>query len=219
MDEAVADPLRAPARPLGPEDLERAATTAARAFAWHEPWGAWSLPEEHTRESRLRDLVADDIATRFLPSGMCSTIAGLCVTLWIPPPSDPGGAPFANRRDDEAYAAFGDRGELLRAGDALLDRLKPAGEHWVLDTFATDPEWMRRGLGGRLLDHDLVICDSLGRSCLLDTHTPANVGFYRSHGFELVAKDRLPGDGPGLYVMVRPPRRPDGAGTSRATAE
>jgi ribosomal protein S18 acetylase RimI-like enzyme len=214
-----ANPLSALTRPLRAADLERAARTVARAFAWREPWGAWSLPDERTRESRLRQLVGADIRDRFLPAGMCSTIAGLCVTLWIPPASASGGAPFADRRDDDAYAAFGDRGELLREGDALIERLKPAGEHWFLDTFATDPEWMRRGLGGRLLDHDLAIQDSHGRSCLLDTHTTANVGFYRSRGFELVAEGRLPGDGPDLYVMVRPPREQGGIVASPPTAD
>ena len=36
-------------RPLTRADIDRAALTAARAFAWHEPWGAWALPDEETQ--------------------------------------------------------------------------------------------------------------------------------------------------------------------------
>ena len=192
-------------RPLRSGDVERAAATVARAFAWHEPWGAWALPDERTREATLRGLVEADIRDRFLAHGECSTIDGVCVTLWIPAAAEGGSSAFARRRDDAAYRAYGPRGDALRAGDLLLEALKPAGEHWYLDTIATDPEWMGRGLGGRLLDHDLAAHDARGHSCALDTHTADNVSFYGRRGFELVAQARLPEGGPELYVMVRPP--------------
>ena len=47
-------------RPLAAADAEAAARTAARAFAWHEPWGAWALPDEATREQRDVEPIGGD---------------------------------------------------------------------------------------------------------------------------------------------------------------
>jgi len=93
----------------------------------------------------------------------------------------------------------------MRAGDELVSALRPEGDHWYLDTIATDPGWMRRGLAGRLLDHDLAERDSRGESSALDTHSAENVRFYESRGFELIASASLPAGGPDLFVMLRPP--------------
>ncbi len=203
---AVPNPEAEQPHPLGSSEIARAATTVARAFAWHEPWGAWSLPDERSREETLLRLIEADIRERFLPYGECSTIAGLSVTLWIPPPSLLGNGPLARRRDEAAYEAYGERAEMMRETDRAVAGLKPEGEHWYLDTIATDPEWMGRGLGARLLDHDLAVHDARGRSCALDTHTVENVGFYERRGFELVAEGKLPGDGPDLFFMLRAAR-------------
>jgi ribosomal protein S18 acetylase RimI-like enzyme len=163
------------------------------------------MPDPRTRERTLARLVGADIRDRFLPYGEVSTIAGLAVTLWIPPRSHPGGREFGGRRGEAEYAAYGPQEDAMRAGDDLVSRLKPAGDHWYLDTIATDPEWMRRGLAGRLLDHDLARRDAREESSALDTHSAENVRFYESRGFELTAQATLPAGGPDLFVMVRPP--------------
>ena len=194
-------------RALTEADVDRASLTVARAFAWHEPWGAWALPDERTREQRLREMVAKDIRDRFLALGRAATIDGLSVSLWCPPDSHPSAAAFGPRRDDDAYELFGERLEALRAGDALLRTLVPEGDHWYLDTLATEPERMGEGLGGRLLDHDLAQLDAEGQTAALDTHTPENVAFYERRGFRVVASSEVPHGGPPLFVMLRTPRR------------
>lgn len=195
-----------PPRALRESDLPTAVPSIAKAFSWHEPWGAWALPDESKREQILSSLIEADIRERFLAAGEGWTIGGVCVTLWIPPQSEPGSELFARRRSEEDYAVYGARGEALREADRRLAEMLPAEEHWYLDTIATDPDWRRRGIGGRLLDHDLEIRDSRGHACALDTHTPENVAFYRRRGFELIAEGRMPDDGPDLYVMFRPAR-------------
>ncbi len=193
-------------RPLRAGEAERAAAAVAAAFAWHEPWGAWALPDERTREATLRNMVAADINERFLTLGRASTIACTAVSLWCPPPSHPEAAAFGERRDEDAYALFGERMQALREGDALLASLRPDGDYWYLDTLATEPASMRRGLGSRLLDHDLAALDAAGEAAGLDTHTAENVAFYARRGFEVVAEARLPHGGPDVYVMLRTPR-------------
>lgn len=154
----------------------------------------------------LLELVSADVGERFLSHGECWTIGGVTVSLWIPPSSRADAAAFASRRDERAYQAYGERAEAMRAGDELVASLRPDVEHWYLDTIATDPGWMGRGLAGRLLDHDLAIRDANGETCALDTHTPENVAFYERRGFEVIAEGRLPAGGPDLYLMLRSPR-------------
>jgi ribosomal protein S18 acetylase RimI-like enzyme len=193
-------------RPLEPRDLTRATSTFARAFAWHEPFYEWLMPDEATREERISALVEADIRDRFLPEGECWTIGGgAAITLWIPPLSGDGTEALAARRSEEDYAQYGSFADGLRAGDALIDSLKPPQPHWFLDTIAVAPEYHRRGLGARLLDHDLELRDAAGARCALDTHTPDNIAFYERRGFEVAGHGPL---GPGLdvYVMVREPR-------------
>lgn len=193
-------------RPLALADVERATSSISRAFAWHEPFGEWAMPDPSDREQRLAARIEADIRDRFLPHGECWTIGGACVTLWIPPLSRPGTESLAHRRSEADYAAFGERADALRAGDELISSLKPEGEHWFLDTIATAPELHRRGLGARLLDHDLAIRDAAGDACALDTHTADNIGFYARRGFEVIGEGAL-GEGLSVYMMVRPARR------------
>ena len=195
-----------PPRRLTEADLATAVPAIARAFAWHEPWGAWVLPDRSSREAILTALIEADIRERFLVAGECWTIGALAVTLWIPPPREPGAELLSRRRSDSDYAVFGDRGDGLREADRRLAALLPDTEHWYLDTIATDPAWRRRGLGARLLDHDLAVRDASGHACALDTHTPENVAFYGRRGFEVIATERMPDGGPELFVMFRPAR-------------
>ena len=186
-------------RPLEPGDVDRAARAFARAFAWHEPWGEWAMPDPSDREERIYDRFRSDMAGRFMELGECWTIGGACTTLWIPPNVPE----LAERRSESDYAAFGQVADEMRAGDALITALKPAEEHWYLDTIATEPKLHGRGLGGRLLDHDLEVRDASGDVCALDTHTPENIAFYERRGFEISGEGQL-GEGISVYMMVRP---------------
>jgi ribosomal protein S18 acetylase RimI-like enzyme len=182
-------------RRLEPEDADPVARVLARAFAWHEPWGEWAMPDPRDREERIFERFRQDLTGRFIAEGECWTIGCRTVTMWIPP----GVETFASRRSESDYAAYGKAADAMRAGDELIASLKPDAEHWYLDTIATDPDLHGRGLGGRLLDHDLAVRDAAGDACALDTHTEENVGFYRRRGFEVIGSGTL---GPGLDVHV-----------------
>ena len=187
-------------RRLEPGDVDRAARVLARAFAWHEPWGDWAMPDRTDREERIYDRFRWDLLERFIPYGECWTIgAGTATTMWIPP----GVAELASRRSESDYATYGELADEMRAGDELIASLKPSTEHWYLDTIATDPDLHGQGLGGRLLDHDLAVRDAAGDACALDTHTAENVGFYGRRGFEVIGEGPL-GEGIDVYMMFRP---------------
>lgn len=198
MDSGSEEPRR-----LRAADVDRAARVFARAFAWHEPWGDWAIPDPANREERIYAQFHADLLERFLPYGECWTIgAGTATTMWIPP----GVEQLASRRSESDYAAYGHLGDELRAGDELIASLKPRTVHWYLDTIATDPDLHGRGLGGRLLDHDLAIRDAAGHACALDTHTPENIGFYERRRFEVIGEGPL-GNRLDVYMMFRPAQR------------
>lgn len=187
-------------RRLELSEVDRAARVLARAFAWHEPWGEWAMPDPGDREERIFERFRADLSERFIPYGECWTIgAGTATTMWIPP----GVEQLARRRSEADYATFGELAAAMRAGDELITRLKPEAEHWYLDTIATDPDQHGRGLGGRLLDHDLAVRDAAGHACALDTHTEQNIGFYERRGFEVTGSGTL-GPGIDVYMMFRP---------------
>lgn len=189
-----------PPRRLEPGDVERAARVFARAFAWHEPWGEWAMPDPSDREQRIFERFRADLAERFIPFGECWTLgAGTTTTMWIPP----GVEELAKRRSEADYAGYGELADQMRAGDELIAALKPDVEHWYLDTIATDPDLHGQGLGGRLLDHDLAVRDAAGQACALDTHTRENVDFYARRGFEVIGSGTL-GPGIDVHMMFRP---------------
>ena len=180
-------------------DVDRVARVLARAFAWHEPWGDWAMPDPSDREQRIFDRFRWDLLERFIPEGECWTIGGASATMWIPP----GVEALATRRSEADYASYGEVADAMREGDELIATLKPDVEHWYLDTIATDPDLHGQGLGGRLLDHDLAIRDANGQASALDTHTDDNVAFYGRRGFEVVGEGQLRG-GPPVFMMFRP---------------
>ncbi len=186
-------------------DADRAAALIARAFAWHEPWGAWTLPDPSDREQRLRERIVADIRDRFLAHGDCWTIGLETVTLWIPPRDHPGAERFDARRSEDDYGSYGERAPAIRAADELIRSLRPSAPHWFLDTIATEPALFGHGLAGRLLDHDLRLRDRAGELCALDTHTPRQVAFYERHGFAVVGRGE-PAPGFPIVVMAREPR-------------
>ncbi len=199
-------PSRLDVERLKPEDVPAAARTLARAFSWHEPWGPWALPGESVREERIYEIFHRDLSGRFIDEGECWTIGGgKSVAIWFPPKSQQTSDALERRRSEEEFESFGAKADALRGGDKMISSMKPTAEHWYLDTIATEPELHGQGLGGRLLDHNLAIRDAAGDACALDTHTDENVAFYERRGFEVIAEDRLPGDGPRIIMMFRPP--------------
>ena len=187
-------------RRIVPADVDRVSGLIARAFAWHEPWGAWAMPDEADREQRMRDRVRTDLLERFITHGECWTIDCAVATIWFPPDVPE----LSRRRSDSDYEAYGEAAEGLRAGDALIASLRPSEPHWFLDTIATDPERFGEGLATRLLTHDLERRDAGGQVSALDTHTPRQVAFYERHGFRETGRGHLAPDLE-VVVMVREP--------------
>jgi GNAT superfamily N-acetyltransferase len=68
-----------------------------------------------------------------------------------------------------------------------------------------DPGYQRLGIGGALLAPVLAKADAAGAPCYLETQTADNVRFYQRHGFTVVEKGEVPGQGWPMWAMLREP--------------
>jgi GNAT superfamily N-acetyltransferase len=87
-------------------------------------------------------------------------------------------------------------------------RRRERASHWHLIILGVEPEQQRRGTGRALIRPVVQEADRDGVHCYLETVTSANVRFYESQGFEVVAEGGFGTDYP--YWTMR--RRPGGAG-------
>ena len=102
-------------------------------------------------------------------------------------------------------------------GDLAPSRMEALGKmqqarldepHWYLAVLGTSSQQQSKGLGSRVLAPMLDRCDRIGALAYLESSNPANVGFYRRHGFEPYDEFTL-GDGVLITPMAREPRPPE----------
>ena len=83
------------------------------------------------------------------------------------------------------------------------------GNHWWVQVIGTDPDYQRKGFGGRMLDFIGAVADKNSMPTYLDTSGQANENFYKKHDFRVVGKyvltagsDTMDTDG-GIAAMMR----------------
>ena len=88
----------------------------------------------------------------------------------------------------------------LAAYDAAVLQVLPESEHWYLGVLATHPDRSRQGLGRAVMAAGLREAAATGLPAYLETTNPANVGLYRSTGWDVVAQvpEPLP-----IWVMTQ----------------
>ncbi|CAN5787416.1 GNAT family N-acetyltransferase [soil metagenome] len=183
------------------------AAVAARAFE-HDPIWTWIVPDERTRLDRLTRFFEVMGRRVFAPAGRhrltTTDLAGMAV--WAPPgtwrvspvrmlPAVPG-----------MVRALGSGTRRVARFSSYLEKKHPAEPHWYLEMLATAPAHQRRGVGAELVAPVLERCDTEGILAYLETETDANVPYYRRHGFDVTEEVDIPGGGPHLWLMARPPR-------------
>jgi GNAT superfamily N-acetyltransferase len=85
-------------------------------------------------------------------------------------------------------------------------RRRERASHWHLIILGVEPEQQRRGSGRALMRPVMEEADRDGVHCYLETVTSANVRFYESQGFEVVAEGEF-GAGLPYWTMRRSPGR------------
>ncbi|WP_109528205.1 MULTISPECIES: GNAT family N-acetyltransferase [Nocardia] len=79
----------------------------------------------------------------------------------------------------------------------------PERPHWHLLAIATTARARGRGHGRALLDYGIACSDTCRLPTHVETTNPANLGFYRAAGYELVAEVELPDTVPRSHVLCR----------------
>jgi GNAT superfamily N-acetyltransferase len=132
---------------------------------------------------------------------------GEAVSIWIPPD----GTELGDEQEARLEALVemhlgpgaGDYHELLNRFEAAHPRAEP---HYYLTLLGTHPAHRGKGVGMRLLAHDLELIDAEHKPAYLESSNPANDRRYERVGFEAVGEFSFPGDGPVVTTMWRAAR-------------
>jgi GNAT superfamily N-acetyltransferase len=187
-------------------DLDRVTDIVSAAFARDPLWAhAMALPGGGAAHHREFWRLFVEGALRYPWSWLTS--GGEAVAIWIPP----GGTEMTPEQEQRLeHLATGLLGpaadgylELLRRFDAAHPR---AQAHYYLSLLATDPAHRGKGIGMRLLAHDLDLIDAEHRPAYLESSNPANDRRYASVGFQPHGEFSYPGGGPVVTTMWRPAR-------------
>ncbi|HEY2744761.1 MAG TPA: GNAT family N-acetyltransferase [Polyangia bacterium] len=186
-------------------ELARVGVVLGRAFQ-DDPMWRWALGRDATDERRARlerffDALVRKVYAQKELVFAAGDFAGAAV--WAPP----GGWHFSlgdqARVATRVVGAFGAGGtvRLLK----LLGRVERAHErepHYYLFAIGADPEHQGRGVGAALLAPMLARCDAEKMPAYLESSNPANLTFYRRHGFVATGELHFAPD-----VVVTPMRR------------
>jgi len=182
-------------------EVPRAVSTQLTAFT-SDPAMRWLWPEPHDYLRNFPRLVRAFGGGAFEHG--TAHVAGdfRGGSLWLPP----GVAP-----DGDALEALFD--ETLRepartAAPSVMEQMgeaHPHEPHWHLAFIGVDPTHQGQGIGAVLMRHVLAQIDAQHLHAYLESSNPANVPFYRRHGFEVIREIRV-GASPVITPMLRLPR-------------
>ena len=82
----------------------------------------------------------------------------------------------------------------------VIESQHPAYEHFLVWMFAVSPARQRSGLGRRLMGEALARADADQVPAYLWTGNPDNLPYYRSHGFEVIGEELIPGGVPNWFM-------------------
>lgn len=157
------------------DDTRAAVLSLSRAF-WSDPLIVHFYPDRAVRSRRIR---------ANLPLGHVDVSDGCeAVALWRPPRR------WRVRRRTKLVhrprmaAAYGSAAGRVLACHRALARHQPAGPHWYLMTFGTDPDRQGCGLAGALLRSRFDRCDAEGAPAYLEAATSGHLPFYGGFGFQ-----------------------------------
>ena len=202
---------------MGLERRDQIVAIWADAFE-PDPMMKWVFPDDSTRQKSLMRWWGF-LLDRMPPGAeLHGTRVDGCVAYWQPPRSDtaaPDSADDSGGQSDWQAEFIAMMTELL--GDLFSSRMEALGKmqqarlvepHWYLSVLGTSPDQQSKGLGGRVLAPMLERCDRNGMLAYLESTNPANVGFYRRHGFEPIDEFYL-ADGVLITAMSREPHPPE----------
>lgn len=188
------------ARLAVPADAAAIDRTLVEAFA-DDPFISWIFPAPDGRaapESNAAFMAAE--RANLAGHGHTYVVDDRAAALWTPPGIEADMTPIG-----EVMAVHAPAERLARAGEVFMEMaaLHPAEPHFYLSMIGTRDDSRGLGLGRRLLERVLTICDTDGFPAHLESSNGRNVGLYERHGFEVRGEFEV---APG--VVLRPMTRP-----------
>lgn len=181
--------------------IPEAARTLAGAMI-DEPMGRYLLPDRDEFLVAFRKIYSGTV-TRGLTSGRVlawgDPIVGVAVWLSCPAIEDAtiqSGCSAVAKQPQPTRPFPPHASERFESVTAVLGELRQQArtdQHVYLDSVAVLPGYRRRGIASTLLDAGHAWAEAAGLPCSLDTFDADNIGFYKRHGYEIVATAPLPG--------------------------
>lgn len=84
--------------------------------------------------------------------------------------------------------------------ERIIEAAEPDYDHFLVWMLAVSPSRQRQGLGGRLMREALARADADQVPAYLYTGNPDNLPYYRSHGYEVIGEERIPGGAPNWFM-------------------
>jgi len=173
---------------------------------WRWALGRDAVDERRARLGRFFGAVAHVVHARDEPAFTASSanagdVAGAAV--WMRPGRWRFSLVDEARMAPAVLTSFGATGtvRLLKLLGAV-ERAHLREPHYYLFAIGADPAHQGRGVGAALLAPMLARCDEEQLPAYLESSNPANLSFYRRHGFEPTGELRF-----GADVLVTPMRR------------
>jgi GNAT superfamily N-acetyltransferase len=180
-----------------PAEVPRLCLTAVRAFAG-DPVLRWLYPDDAEYEAGGGEVMRIPMVRWVAHGETWTTDDGVAVAAWVPPGRPEVTVDVGPVPEHPAWRLA--RFDALRG---VMTANTPPEPHWYLNLLATHPDWQRQGLAGALMSVMLERADREGLACYLETETPANVMYYRHHGFDIRTEWDVPADGPHMWGMLR----------------
>jgi GNAT superfamily N-acetyltransferase len=186
-------------------DMPQLSQMLARAFK-NDRIAKHVLPDDDLRQQGLERIYRLYFKV-FLPHGACYTSTA-CegAALWLPPGAYPLSLVEHLRLLPGMAGALG-LARLPRALSVLdhLEKMHPLRrKYWYLGVLGVEPDHQNRGIGSRLIQPVLAVCNDNGLGAYLETATESNLRFYAEHGFKVMHEFRIP-NGPGVWGLWRDP--------------
>jgi GNAT superfamily N-acetyltransferase len=187
------------------DDVSRLKNVLAAAF--HEdPIFGWLMPNEATRQARLRRFFELELRHVALSRGCAWTSSALSgAALCLPPGAWRLPTRILFTQGPSFARAFGAR--LPRAAGLLstIERRHIREPHYYFAYIGVSPEAQGQGLGTALMRPILDRCNEEGLPAYLEASSECNAALYERLGFELKDELRFAGSPP-LRLMHRPPQ-------------
>lgn len=186
-------------------DLPQIVDTLVSAFE-DDPLTNWIFNDVSARPRQLRKWMGFSAEMGLTRGHFYSAGGHKAAAIWSPPDvklfDDLWGPRVAQLLNRE----LGERAGRVIEGLARAMETPISGEsHFYLFTLGTHTAHQGQGLGAKVLEDVLAICDAQGLPAHLESSNIRNVPFYQRHGFEVVDEIEVEAGGPILRPMRREP--------------